>query len=385
MKPVYDSISLANLQLVKEAKQWQKQEWISKEQLEKITTEYPSVFYHPNIFIRILLFIATLIALSGITGLLGLFVASAGRVAISIMCIIYGVASWIVVEKAFVKNNKHYKSGVNEALLYHSVGFIIGGLAGVSDFNIYVVLISCVVVFSFAAIRFIDLISTAAALCSLAGLIFYSFYQLGGMAQKIIPIVMIISFSVFYFLVRLGRKAENKTWDDCLVIAEAFSLLLVYAAGNYLVVRELSVSLLNMSLAEGEDIPLAWLFYFLTAAVPVAYLYFGIKRKDIVMIRVSLVAIAFAVFTFKYYFSLGHHEISLTVAGIILIGIAAWLFRFLKTPKNGYTAENVMTESWGSANLSGYLISQTLGGNKTPERPVESGGTFGGGGSSDSF
>jgi hypothetical protein len=142
--------------------------------------------------------------------------------------------------------------------------------------------------------------------------------------------------------------------------------------------------MLNLQLEEGQDIPFAWLFYILTVAIPVAYLYFGIKKKNIVLIRVSLVAIAFAVFTFKYYFSLGYHEVTLTVGGIVLIATAMWLFRYLKTPRNGYTAENILSEKWGGANISAFVISQTMGGNKSPEQ-VESEGSFGGAGSTDIF
>lgn len=385
MKPVYNLDSLTNLHLVKEAIQWHKQGRISREQLDQIRQAYPSSFYHPNFFIRILLFAATCIALSGLVGLLALFFAQADRMTVSALCIIYGVISWVVVEKVFAEKNKHYKSGVNEALLYHSVGFIVGGVAGLTGADIYAVLISLVIVLSFAAFRFIDLVSTLVALCSIAAFIFYSFYRLGGGFQQVIPLVMIVCFSGVYFVIRKARASENITWDNCLVIAEAFCLLVVYASGNYLVVRELSVALLNLNITGGQDIPLAWLFYFLTVAVPGAYLYFGIKKKDIVLIRVSLVAIAFAVFTFKYYFSLGHHEITLTVAGMCLIGIAAWLFHFLKTQKNGYTAENVLSESWGNVNLAAYVISQTMGGNKEPEQPTQTGGTFGGGGSTEGF
>ncbi len=385
MKFVYNTTWLNNLHIVKEAKRWQKQGWISKEQFDKMSLEYPSSFYHPNLFIRILLFVATVIALSGLAGLMGLMFIESGNTILPWLFLIYGMLSWFILEKIFVKNHSHYKSGVNEALLYHSAGFIIAGTAGLTDANIYFVLITCILIFTFAAIRFIDLISTTAAIGCLGFLIFYSLYDAGGIIRQIIPFVMILFFSGFYFLVlKIKGKKENESWEDCLIIAEAFSLMVIYAAGNYLVVRELSVSMMNLQLQEGEDIPFAWLFYILTVAIPVAYLYFGIRKKNIVVIRVSLVAIAFAVFTFKYYFSLGHHEVTLTVGGIVLIAIAMWLFRYLKTPRNGYTAENILSEKWGSANISAFVISQTLGGNKAPEH-VESEGSFGGGGSTDSF
>lgn len=385
MKFIYNPVWLQNLHLVKEAKRWRNHSWISKDQFDRITTEYPSSFYHPNLFIRILLFVATLIGLSGVTGLFGLMFIESGSALLPWLCFLYGVLSWFILEKIFIKNHNHYKSGVSEALLYHSVGFIIGGVVWLSEANVYVTLIACIIVLPFAAIRFIDLISTAAALCCLAYFIFYLLYDAGGIIRQIIPFVMIIFFSGFYFLIlKFKKQKENESWEDCPILSEAFSLLVIYAAGNYLVVRELSVSMMDLQLQEGEDIPFAWLFYILTVAIPIGYLYFGIKKKDTVLIRVSLIVVAFAVFTFKYYFSLGHHEITLTFAGIILIAMVMWLFRYLKTLRNGYTAENILSEKWGSANISAFVISQTMGGNKTPEH-VESEGSFGGGGSTDSF
>ena len=247
------------------------------------------------------------------------------------------------------------------------------------------VLVTCILVFAFCAIRFIDLLSTLAAWCCCSYYIFHLLYDGGGLFRQVIPFAMMALFSGVYRLtLKIKKRKENESWADCFLLTEAFSLLAIYAAGNYLVVRELSVSMMDLHLADGEDIPFAWLFYFFTAAIPIAYLYFGIKKKSIVLIRVSLVVVACAVFTFKYYFSIGYHEVTLTVAGIILIGLSLWLIRYLKTPRNGYTSENILSEKWGDANLSAFVISQTLGGNQTTEQ-VERGGSFGGGGSTDSF
>ncbi|MBS1558210.1 MAG: hypothetical protein JST69_05725 [Bacteroidetes bacterium] len=385
MKSVYNANWLHNLTLVKEANRWRKQGWITHEQFDKISSAYSSSFYHPNFFIRLVLFVATLIALSGITGLLGLAFVNTGRIVISVLCIFYGVISWFILETVFVHAQRHYKSGVNEALLYHSAGFIIGGIAGLVNANLYVVLAACVLVFAWAALRFIDLISTVAAWGCLGFFIFYLLYNTGEEARLIIPFIMILLFSGFYFLIlKLQEKKGNEEWKNCFTLSETFCLLTIYAAGNYFVVRELSISLMSLSLQEGEDIPLAWLFYFLTITLPLIYLYFGIQKKNIVLIRVSLVVLACAVFTFKYYFSLGHYEITLTSAGIILLGIAGWLYRYLKTPRHGYTAENILSEKWGSSHISAFIISQTMGGNKAPES-AEDGGSFGGGGSTDRF
>ena len=129
------------------------------------------------------------------------------------------------------------------------------------------------------------------------------------------------------------------------------------------------------------------IFYTLTILIPIAYLYFGIKNKNIVLLRVSLIVIAFSAFTFKYYFSLGHPEITLTLAGIMLIGISIAVMRYLKTMRNGFTRENLLSERWSSMNAEAFLISQTMGGNQVSaeQASMPGGGNFGGGGASSDF
>jgi len=390
MKCAYNETWLSNLQLLKETKEWQKNKIISPEQQASITAAYPVAFFHPNLIIRILLFLASLIALSGVTGLLSLFVlsiANGTEQIISALCILYGIAAFFFLEAIFIRTARHYKSGVTEALVYHAVGFTLAGIAGITSGNTHVIVISCLALFSFTAFRYLDLVSTSAAILSLAFLIFYELFEQGGILRQIIPMVFIALFTPLYFFLKLQKeKRENERWHHCIMLAEALTLLIIYAAGNYLVVRELSVNLMDMQIIEGQNIPYAFLFYFLTVTIPVAYIYFGIKNKDIVLIRVSLVAIGFSVFTFKYYYSLGHPEITLTLAGAILILVTIQLLRYLKTPKRGYTRENILSSKWGSANLEALVVSQTMGGNHSAGASEHGGGgSSAGGGSSESF
>jgi hypothetical protein len=177
MKSAYNHLWVYNLAVIKETKRWAKHNYIADEQFVKISEGYKVPFYHPNLIIRILLFVATLLAISGVTGLFFLFVADAGTVGISTMCIVYGIGSFVVLEKFFIKKN-HYKSGVTEAILYHACGFTIGGIAGLNDFdNTQLLLIACLVVFSFSAIRYLDLITTLAAIASFAALLFYNCFE----------------------------------------------------------------------------------------------------------------------------------------------------------------------------------------------------------------
>src|SRR6185436_3775363 len=93
MRTAYNENWLKNLLLVKEAKQWMASGIISKEQFAKIAEAFPSQFYHPNLIIRILLFLATGIVLSAITGLLILAVMDSNEDTIGVLSIIYGLIS----------------------------------------------------------------------------------------------------------------------------------------------------------------------------------------------------------------------------------------------------------------------------------------------------
>ena len=388
MKVAYNETGLYNLAVVKESKRWMKQQLIGLEQYQKIGEVYKSDLYHPNFIIRILLFVATLLALAGVTGLIGLVIVDALEDALAVVCVLYGVVSFFFLEKVFIQNNKHYKSGVNEGLLYHACGFTIGGVVGIFDFNEHVWLIVSLIVLTFAAIRYIDLICTILAIGAFAGFLFFECYDMGGIFQQIIPFVFIIAFAPLYFISKsLKKKEENKFWVNNLLLVESLSLLFVYAAGNYLVVRELSVEMMGLYLEEGDDIPFAIIFYALTVIIPLAYLYFGIKNKDIVLLRVSLIVLAFSVFTFKFYFSLGHPEITLTLAGVILLGVSIWLLNYLKVQRNGFTRENILSEKWANLNAEAFIISQTMGGNQVTvkEQFKGGGGGFGGGGASGEY
>ena len=387
MKSAYNETWLYNLAVIKEKKRWLKAKLIDESQFQSISESYVSHFYHPNFIIRILIFVATLIGLSGVTGVFALIVAGAGEVAISIMCIVYGIGSFVVVDRIIIQKSNHYKSGLTEALIYHACGFTIGGFAALFDFEMTTTLLASVVILSFAAYRYLDLLTSLASVLTLGFLIFYKLFELGGIFQQIIPFIFILCFAAFYFVsIRLKKRPGCELWNNNLLIVESVSLVIIYIAGNYLVVRELSVNMMELSLAAGEDIPFAFVFYALTVMIPMAYLYFGITKKDFVLIRTSLMVLAFSVFTFKYYYGFDQPEITLTISGIILLGVSLIMLNYLRVMKYGYTRENILSEKWSSMNAEAFVISQTMGGNQMKSESFKGeGGSFGGGGASGSF
>jgi hypothetical protein len=389
IKSAYQEILIYKLQVIKQAKLWSKHKLIQQEQLVAIQESYKTPLFNPNLAIRILLFIATLIAGSGASGLVILTFAEGDETILSIVSILFGLFAFVILERAFIQNN-HFRSGVTDAITYQACGSIIGGAGLFVDFeSIIWIQLVCLIVFAFAAYRYVDIIITLAFIISLAWTIFYHCYEAGGIFKHIIPFVFIISFSAFYFLVRKYRKRDDlKLWDDNLIALEVSSLLLVYAGGNYFVVRELSINLMDLVLAPGEDIPFAWVFYFFTVALPIIYLFAGIRNKNVVLLRMGILTLILSVATFKHYFLPDYTEAFLMVAGGILIIGVIILMRQLKQTRGGFTSENILSSSWVNLNVEAFVISQTMGGNqqeKTEVNETGEGGNFSGGGASGSF
>jgi uncharacterized membrane protein YgcG len=388
MKIAYDIRNLLNLQIVKDATNWNKSGFISDGQLTAIKSNCPSNLYHPNLMIRILLFVATCIAISGANGLFLIFIMEASDSVQGVLAIAAGSVTLYLAQMGFVNKNHHYRSGVVEAVVYYASCYLIVGFSLLTNWNIHLILIATVAALAYVSIRFLDLICTILGVLVLAGLIFYECYELGGIFQQIIPFAIIGSFSLIYWLAKGARKSEqNALWNGNLMVIELLSLLLIYSGGNYFVVRECSILLLNLTIETGGDIPFAFIFYTLTALVPLVLLFRGIQLRNLNMARLGVLTIVLSVITFRYYYSVVPPEIALTIAGIIVLGIAAYLFNFLKVPRNGFTREKLLHGNWPGENAMGFAISQTMGGNvaKPDDSFKGGGGNFGGGGASGDF
>jgi hypothetical protein len=149
-------------------------------------------------------------------------------------------------------------------------------------------------------------------------------------------------------------------------IAQFFCLLLLYLSGNYLVVRELSQELLGLTLSPGENIPFAPHIYVFTIIVPVVYIYTGFVKRFIPLYQAGLLAAAFSVFTFKYYFYHGSDSVFITIIGGILLIIAFGIIRFLRKTPGGYTGKSLLHDTSDVLNLEAFIFAQAGGDREMP-------------------
>jgi hypothetical protein len=381
----YNIAELENKKVLIEAKNLYKSKVISQEQWQNINKIYASKLYSPSKFIRVLFFILTLIGLSTVSAPMSLIVIDINsQSAIQIMLFITGVSIMVITDLVLIKKNNHYLSGVTEAGIYTGLSFIASGLLAGDHINVLVYPLVGLLFSAFAAIRYLNLLALTATFFFLGWFIFQLVFTIGGTIEALLPFIFMFVFGGAYFgIKKLKPKLTNIVFDNHFILGQTLALLIFYIAGNYFVVRELSIELMRLNLAEGEDIPFAYLFYGFTVLVPLAYIYFGVKHKSILLIRTGLLTIALSVITLKYYFSLGMPMLTITLSGAILITIAFLMFNYLKQMRNGFTTAKLLNDQWSSQNLTAIVASQTLGGNNLPETPNEdifNGGEFGGGG-----
>lgn len=324
-----------------EARRLYKSKFINEDQWNRIKQDYSSNLFTPTIFMKILLFILSYIGLSTIMGPMALLFGNIGQDGYQILSLVFGLSLIIFTEKILIKDKLHYKSGVTEAGIYAGLSFIAFGLLGSGPDLVLIYPIVGFILAGFASVRYLNLIALVLTMIFFSWILFQILSDIGGVAEAITPFVFMTVFGlIYYFSIKIQEKLSSVIFDTQFTIIKTIALIISYLAVNYFVVREVSIEWMNLNLAENEDIPFAFIFYILTALIPIGYIALGLKNRSILLIRVGLLAIALSVFTFKYYFSLGFPMISVTIAGALLIVIALLLFNYLKKSRNGYTREN---------------------------------------------
>ena len=381
----YKIPELEKRNLLSEARNLFKSNVLNKEQWGKIQVEFATNLYTPSFTMRVLLFIVSLIGMSTIMGPIGLMVGDVGETGYRLLAFLLGISLLLFTEIKLIKKESHYKSGVTEAGIYAGLSFIAFALLGFKSHSLLVYPCVGFLLAAFAAIRYLNLTALVLTIGFFGWILFQLLYDIGGAAQALMPFIFMTAFGSIYFGSKKVRvKLSYEFLNDQFIILQTISLVLFYLAGNYFVVRELSVKMLGLTLSEHQDIPFAFVFYGLTALVPIGIIYWGIKHKSILLIRVALLTIALSVITFKYYFSLGMPVLTVTIAGAILVIVALLLLNYLKQVRNGYTREKLLNNKWSSPDIMAVVASQTLGGNPNSGPASEElqfgGGKFGGAG-----
>jgi hypothetical protein len=382
----YNNEWLKNLIIRKDIAEAFDENCITKSEQDVINEKHNTAFYTPNIFIRIGLFILTVIILLFSFGLLMLLFLDSMEKMIGALSVFYGIILYVFLEY-IVKSKKHYRSGVDDALLYCSVFAI---FAGISLPNDQPGLVNCFIIFFlslYGSLRFTDRLMAVVLYISLLGILFYSVIELGNTGKAAVPFIIMAASALIYFITGKLRSGEQMLhYEGCLQMILIISLISMYVAGNYFVVHELSDSIFHMNLQPGESIPFGWLFWIFTVIIPFIYLIRGIQSKDVILLRVGLLLIAAMVFTIRYYHTIMPVELVMALGGIILILIGYGMMKYLHEPKFGFTYKDISKKNTlGKLNIESLVLAETFAPGIETEGTKFGGGDFGGGGASGEF
>ncbi len=396
---IYNKEWLDNYAIGKAAKRWLKRESITKEEYTDVVSAHPTNYKDSNIFARIGMFIFTLIIAGSAFGLFSLVIFSGSNEnSLSGVLLLYSIVFYVGAEY-FVRTRHHFHSGVVDALLYSGIlsfsialVIIISGNRTNFDLDPVVYYISILPLIIFAAWRFADAFLALAAFACIIVINALLVFKIGSSGKMILPFESMGVSYLCYFIIQKRKAIEIlRYWKSCFDVLEIASLVMLYLSGNYMVIRVLTGALLDRDLQSGEDIGLAPFFYAFTILVPLAYLWFGLKKKSYLFLRLGLILEVAGILSIKYYHSFMPPETALSLAGVALIVIAYFCLQYLKTPKHGITLEagEHSDKHEALANITNIAVSQVMTNQPHPQADQSNtefgGGDFGGGGAGTDF
>ncbi len=334
---------------------------ITPEESTKIRAAHPFDFYTPNIFICVGLFALTLIITICALGLFFLIIASGSDSAISALLIFYGLLCYGALEFTIHKH-RHYKSGVDYALLWMSAALLFAGIyLAVHNMS---AIAQCFLVFIISllfTIRYGNIIMTLLAYAALMAFIINIAAESGTTFKLFMPfLIMAVSIAMWFLANRFQSHKACRHYRQCLTVIKVATLVSFYLAGNYYVVRELGNYLLGSPTHSDSSISLGWLFWILTVVSPLLFIYLGIRKKDLIFLWTGLSLIVVTIFTIRYYYHLLPAEWAMMFGGIVILLIAYGLIRYLRTPRHGFTSLEKNRHPLESLNIESLVIAETF-------------------------
>jgi hypothetical protein len=331
-------------------------------------------FYRPNWWIKVGLFVFTLIAISFSSATLSLiFSIIDNETALNIYLIISGIICVCLLEY-LIKIKKLYGSGVDNAFIYSAIGFFASTLIlHTPNASYFIPLILLIILVPFF-IRYSDLLVAFAIFVNFYLFVFLLSLEYS-MGKTLLPFIFLILSGSSYFLIK--KYLKSIYYYKTKVLFEILSMLVFYLSGNYYIVRE-GNALIN-DLNNGSEIPFGAVFWVLTFVIPGFFIFKAINDKDKKILQMGFLTSALSVLTFWYYYIDIQLEWNLTLAGMALIGCSVLGLRLFKNTKANINIKpevKFRTQKMEAIFMSGLdQLSQSNSGN------VQfGGGDFGGGG-----
>jgi hypothetical protein len=399
---LYSASSEETLRARKLLTDWVGEGLVAKAQYQVLEQETVSDLRTTNIFLRLVLFLFTLIIVGAAAALfLAVFLSRPSEQTTGVVFLIFAAICYAAAEAA-VSQARLYRYGIEEALALCSVGFLCAGMQATlfmgSPYSpkpdgAKFLVPAAGAVFSLWIWRRFGL-----WYAFLAAMIFVLFlpgyWTLSHSAQHLIVAVFYAAGLICVAAVRSRQRFDYL--ESTYSLVEAFLWLGIYLAIN------LQLSSLNL-LARWWDgtraasefaRPFYWATWVLIGCLPPVVLARGVRQKDRFVIAVGAIVSVLTLVTNKPYLGWQRHTWDPMLLGMLLTGVAFFLRRWLaRGPggiRHGFTAGRMSGKhkDWINAGSTVFGLLSPHSVTPAPQTSPDvrfGGGHFGGGGASGDF
>jgi len=384
-------------------KDWAGEAFLTEAQYQRMEQETACELRRTNIFLRLVLFLFTLIVVGAAAALFYvLFLSRSGAQTNGFFLLIFAAVSYMSAELA-VSQARLYRYGIEEALAVCSVGFLCAGMQGAffgghsyspaPDGTGFLVPAAGAIVSLWIWHRF------GLPYASLAAMIFVvwlpGFWTSSHSAQHAIVAAF---YALGLFTVAAVRPRHRLTYLNYeYSITEALLWLGIYLAIN---LQLLPVNLFGKGWGGPRTTsefsrPFYWLTWVLIWCLPPLVLGRGLRRKDRLVIGVGAIVAILTLVTNKPYLGWQRHTWDPMLLGALLIGVALFLRRWLAGGpgeiRHGFTARRLSgrDKHWMNAGAAVFGLASPnpiTPGPQTASPDVHfGGGDSGGGGASSDY
>ncbi len=396
----------ARVEVVEESRRWEEAGLISPAQAAAVRKRYRPDLVRVNLFIRILFAFFTAVGVMALVALPAVLMG-ARETGMTALCLIFAPLCACVADRQLIHGRRLYRCGAEEMLLFLSVLFLalaIGIPAHDWGRNVErlswltahgIVLIGATVL----AIRYGYALAALGAVAALAALPFHladalHWYRPGWSRVVLFLLLSTLGIWAQQQLGRRGSLPRSTIW--CLETVRLAALAGIYLDVNLFAHRLLWLEWLDwMPGARGGSWSAPWvdpICAALTALLPVAALGLGIVHRDRALLWYGVFSGTASILTLKYFYRLGYLAEQLTIAGLLLCGLAFGLLRWLRSGterrRGAFTAEPLLEPRLYGLDAEALAAIQPLA--PTPKATDSGGfqgggGEFGGGGASASY
>ena len=330
-------------------KDWARQGFLSEAQYQRMEPETVSELRTTNIFLRLVLFLFTVIIVGAAVGLF-LVILKPSQEMSGFFLLIFAVLSYAAAEGA-VSQARLYRYGIEEALAIFSLGFLSLGieLAFFTGYgrppNLDKAVVSCAAASLSVWIWYRFGLSYAFLVGMIAVIFMPGYWTSSESAQHVIVAGLYGAGLAGVVAVRPRHRFDYL--NEAYSLVEAFLWLGIYLAIN------LQLSTLSLlprwwrGVWTGGDFsrPFYWMTWMLIWCLPPFVLTSGIRRKDRFVIAAGTVAAVLTLVTNKPYLGWPRHTWDPMLLGVVLIVVALFVRRWLANGprgiRRGFTADRL--------------------------------------------